>query len=380
MKSTTFKPSERQAILEERRNLKMARSAHAYVRGSTLKFYKWFESATDGRIPDGPAEWICGDCHVGNLGPVANVKGQIEIALRDFDQTVIGNPAHDLMRLGLSLATAARSSDLPGVTTAEVLEQMIRGYELALSNPTSRYRDFEKMPKPIQFILKQAVKREWRHLAEERIQDVGPSIPLGKCFWALSPAEKNEIARLFETKDVRDLITSLHDRKGKADIRIVDAAYWMKGCSSLGRLRYAVLLRVGKGGYKGGGLCLIDIKEATRAAVPRSANAPMPRNNAKRVVEGARMLSPFLGDRMLAARLLERDVSIRELMPQDLKLELDQLTREEATAVARFLAMVLGKAHGRQDECGDTKEMARRARAPSVEKSRRPFLALGRCR
>jgi uncharacterized protein (DUF2252 family) len=51
---------------------------------------------------------------------------------------------------------------------------------------------------------------------------------------------------------------------------------------------------------------------------------------------------------MLAARLLEKDVFIRELMPQDLKLELDELTCEEATAGARFLAAVLGKAHGRQ--------------------------------
>jgi len=31
-------------------------------------------------MPEGPPVWICGDCHVGNLGPVANVKGA-----SDFD-------------------------------------------------------------------------------------------------------------------------------------------------------------------------------------------------------------------------------------------------------------------------------------------------------
>jgi uncharacterized protein (DUF2252 family) len=356
MKSSSLKPSERQSVLAARRNLKMARSAHAYVRGNTLKFYEWLDSATMGRVPAGPPVWICGDCHVGNLGPVANVKGQVEIAIRDLDQTVIGNPAHDLMRLGLSLATAARGSDLPGVTTARVLEQMIEGYEEALGHPTGHYKDFEKMPKPIRMILKQAIKREWRHLAEERIEDVKPSIPLGKNFWALSKEERKEIARLFETKEVRELITSLNNRNDDADIRVVDAAYWMKGCSSLGRLRYAVLLRVGKGGYKDGGLCLVDMKEATKAAAPRAPHSSMPRNNAERVVEGARRLSPFLGGRMLAARLLERDVFLRELMPQDLKLELDQLTCEEATAGARFLAMVLGKAHGRQMDVATRKK------------------------
>ena len=60
-----------------------------------------------------PDVWICGDCHVGNLGPVASAEGKLEIQVRDLDQTVIGNPAHDLMRLGLSLAMAARGSTCP---------------------------------------------------------------------------------------------------------------------------------------------------------------------------------------------------------------------------------------------------------------------------
>ena len=117
-KAVTIKPAERQAILEERRRLKMARSAHAYVRGNTLQFYEWLKAGSGDKLPQGPPIWICGDCHVGNLGPVANADGKVEIEIRDLDQTVIGNPAHDLIRLGLSLATAARGSDLPGVTTA----------------------------------------------------------------------------------------------------------------------------------------------------------------------------------------------------------------------------------------------------------------------
>ena len=41
-------------------------------------------------------------------------------------------------------------------------------------------------------------------------------------------------------------------------------------------------------------------------------------------------------------------VVVRELMPQDLKIEIDQLSADEATAVARALARVVGDAHGRQ--------------------------------
>ena len=51
---------------------------------------------------------------------------------------------------------------------------------------------------------------------------------------------------------------------------------------------------------------------------------------------------------MAAERLLERSVFIRELLPQDLKLEIDQLTRADAMKAAHFLAAVVGKAHARQ--------------------------------
>jgi uncharacterized protein (DUF2252 family) len=63
----------KQVELSQTRNLKMARSAHAYVRGSTVKFYEWLEDSA-GKVPSGPPIWICGDCHVGNLGPLADAK------------------------------------------------------------------------------------------------------------------------------------------------------------------------------------------------------------------------------------------------------------------------------------------------------------------
>jgi len=332
----------------------MARSVHAYVRGSTQKFYEWLASESGGRIPDGPPVWICGDCHVGNLGPVANAEGQVEIQIRDLDQTVIGNPAHDLVRLGLSLATAARSSDLPGVTTARMLEQMVEGYEAGFSRRTAIGKHSEDA-NPVKMALKQALKRQWRHLAKERIEDVSPAIPLGKCFWTLSKEERGEINRIFEDQATHDLVTCLRRRDSKDEVRVVDAAYWMKGCSSLGRLRYAVLLKTGAGKPEKS-LCLIDIKEAAKAAAPRNANSSMPRDNAQRIVTGARALSPFLGERMLALRLFDRAVVMRELLPQDLKIEMNRITREQAVAAARFLAGVVGKAHARQMDAQTRKQ------------------------
>jgi uncharacterized protein (DUF2252 family) len=92
----------------------------------------------------------------------------------------------------------------------------------------------------------------------------------------------------------------------------------------------------------------MDVKEATKSAAPRDGHSLTPRDNARGVVEGARQLSPALGNRMQADHLLGRSVVIRELMPQDLKLEIEHLNTKEAMKVARYLARVVGRAHSRQ--------------------------------
>ncbi len=356
-KKSRVGPHERAATLAAKRDAKMSTSAHAYVRGNTKQFYKWLRTKAGRSVPQGPPVWICGDCHVGNIGPLADSEGKIEIQIRDLDQTVIGNPAHDLIRLALSLATAARGSDLPGLTVVAMLEQMIEGYEEALLAPAeaSKISDADGLA-PIRSVLDRSHRREWQHLAKERIEDVKPQIPLGDRFWRLDDEEHAAITTLFEDEALIDKVTSFKGRKKDDKVEVLDAAYWMKGCSSLGRLRFAVLL--GIGARKKVDYCLIDLKEATTAAAPQLAVQDV-ENQADRVVKGARNLSPNLGNRMMAVSLLKRSMVMRELMPQDLKFDLDRLTKDEAVAAARYLAAVVGKAHGRQMDSGTVKAWSR---------------------
>ena len=335
-------PVVRKQRLTELRNLKMAKSAHAFVRGSTDKFYAWLRSSEGARLPEGPPVWICGDCHSGNLGPITSSKGKVEVQIRDLDQTVIGNPAHDLIRLTLSLASAARSSDLPGVVTARMTEALIDGYSGCFDEES---RPLVDAPAGIQTAMESAISRKWRHLAEERFQDRRSRLPLGKHFWPLSRDEDKEITELFASEKVRRLVTAMRNRDDNAHVEVLDAAYWVKGCSSLGLLRYAVLVLIGG---KGGELCLIDIKEATKALAPRVADVSMPKDNAERVVKGAWHISPNLGDRMVSASVQDKPVFLRELAPQDLKLDVTHLAEQEALAAARYLAVVVGNAHARQ--------------------------------
>jgi len=335
-------PEDRAANLAALRNLKMARSAHAFVRGNTVQFYDWLDHA--GRtLPKGPDIWICGDCHVSNIGPVADNSGGIDVQIRDLDQTVMGNPAHDIVRLAVSLATAARGSDLPGVITARMVERLIDGYERAMGSGRKAYRLVAR-PSCISLVMKAATRRRWKHLAEERIAGPTPTIPLGRRFWPVTDEERDELHALASGPDMQKLVTQLVHREDDATVELVDAKYWVKGCSSLGRLRYALLMRV-SGGKE---LCLVDVKEALRAAAPRSATAEMPRDNALRVKEGALHLAPNLGQRMMAARIQGKTVFIRELRPQDLKIDLEQMDPVDAMDVASYLGNVVGRAHAAQ--------------------------------
>ena len=229
------------------------------------------------------------------------------------------------------------------MTTAHILEQVIEGYQAALRQDADAIDD---APKSVQIVMKQSVARSWKQLANERLDNLKPTIPLGSKFWGLSKAERGAIAELFQTPSLRHLATSLRSRDDDAPVEVLDAAYWMKGCSSLGLLRFAVLLGIGSG--KKRDQALMDVKEAIAAAAPRYAGKKMPKDQAERVVKGAMHLSPHLGKRMVAGRIERHSVFIRELLPQDLKVEIEQLTVPDAMKAASFLAGVVGKAHARQ--------------------------------
>ena len=163
--------------------------------------------------------------------------------------------------------------------------------------------------------------------------------------------EADERAAVYEflnKERVRQLVTRLECRDDDAGIRVLDAAYWVKGCSSLGLWRCAALVEVVGQGQAKGGYSLLDIKEAIRAVAPVGAEGELPPHEGDRVVRGARALAPALGSRMLSGTVAGHAVFVRELMPQDLKLELEMFDESEARATARALARIVGVAHARQ--------------------------------
>ncbi len=133
-------------------------------------------------------------------------------------------------------------------------------------------------------------------VAGQRIKGVAPDIPLSKRFWPLTADKRQVVESLMTQEDIQRLVTSLRGCKADAGARVLDAAFWRKGCSSLGRLRVAVLVAVGTGHAERHSLT--DMEEATIAVAPGIAGRSMTRDDAERVVTGTCNMSPFLEVRM----------------------------------------------------------------------------------
>ena len=191
---------------------------------------------------------------------------------------------------------------------------------------------------------------------QERVKGSTAQVPLGRRFWAVSKPEREAVIALVDSPEIQTFISQLAHRNDGDPVEFLDVAYWMKGCSSLGRLRYEALLDVGRNVERGRDFCLLDIKKAVKAVAPTYSGFGMPTDNATRVVEGARSLSPFLGSRLTAQKLLKRSVFVRELLPQDLKLEIESLDSAQAMQCAYYLATVVGRAHARQMDTAAIKQ------------------------
>jgi uncharacterized protein (DUF2252 family) len=250
--------------------------------------------------------------------------------------------------LALSLSSDARGSSLSGSMTARILETIVDAYALAFSRARKKRdaRD-DEAPKAVMHALRASRTRGWKALADERIDGPSPQIPLGAKFWPLTEKERSALEDFIHSPAAHKLITGLSHRPDDAEVRFVDAAYWVKGCSSLGLSRFAALASV-EAKRHDREYCLIDLKEARDSIAPCAPGASTPGDNALRVITGAAQLAPNLGERMTAMTMLGKAFYARELMPADLKLEIEALSEDEALLSARYLARVVGVAHRHQ--------------------------------
>ena len=79
---------------------------------------------------------------------------------------------------------------------------------------------------------------------------------------------------------------------------------------------------------------------------------------------------------MTTGKIEQRSVFIREVLPQDLKLEIERLSVPDAKKAASFLAGVVGKTHARQMDTATRNSWAKEPRTATPQIALCPILAL----
>ena len=331
--------------LAQRKVAKLIVSPLAFLRGSAPLFYEML--AEHPELLEGPAEegHLCGDAHVENFGVFRTERAKTKNAadpdrfvfdVNDFDETVVGPWRLDVLRLLASVVLAGREFTAGGPQIIAMLGALLDAYVGA----AFLARDLPPLPLPIARLFAKAEKRGARELLDRRTTVVGSSrrFILGERYLAL-PSELASGAR----QAFADYVKALGDPGRSSHYEVADMAFRVAGTGSLGTLRIAVLVR-GKGDIDSG--WLFDMKEeGPPAAVPLCA-APA-EDGAARVIAGMRacLESP---PRMLGTTSLgTTSMLVRRLAPQEDKLDLTRIAKDELEGVARVLGALLGRAHRR---------------------------------
>jgi uncharacterized protein (DUF2252 family) len=365
------KRKDRPEALAQRKARNMAASCHAFVRGNAELFYELLRAR--GRDwPTGPAIWISGDCHGENIGAVADAHGTASLELNDMDEAVIADPAFDVIRLALSVAVATRGIGFCGNDIVAAASAVAAGYAGALERVSPSKVDARGgAPERFRTLLHRASKQTHEQLLDHRVPrdaDGKRVFSIGERYWPLSAAERDAVIELVSRPESRALVTTLVGAEEGTEVTILDVAFRIAGTGSLGAFRAAALVAVGAPEKHHGHhrfvddqMRLLDVKEALGAHAPIRRKTSVPRDDAERIVTGARALAPAIGERMLAAHIRgvgqrgELGVLVRELMPQDLKVSIDRIGPEESVAIGRYLGAVVGRAHGHQLSADDAR-------------------------
>jgi hypothetical protein len=89
-------------------------------------------------IPEGPPIWICGDCHIGNIGPLADSRAKSKFRSGIWIKLWSGTRLTIWSVWPFPLPRPHEVLTCPALPVAKMMEQVFEGYEQALTTPIDR--------------------------------------------------------------------------------------------------------------------------------------------------------------------------------------------------------------------------------------------------
>ncbi|MFO0617191.1 MAG: DUF2252 family protein [Polyangiaceae bacterium] len=326
------------AEIERRKIARLSRSPLAFLRGSARLFYEMLSlvpSLGDGPLGTGT---IVGDLHIENFGayepgPWKGPKGSEApvFDVNDFDETFVGPLRWDLLRLVTSLLVGSRELGTTGPESIALAHGLFASYASAMFDGAPRPPD----PPAVRSLLEQAGHRTDVDLAAPLV-DASGRLRQSRRWLEPGPRIRSLVPQALEV--YREGLGA--EGPKAAQLEPMDVAFRIAGTGSLGCLRLGVLVRGKKEPW------IFDMKEES----PPSATAIM---RLDRVEPAERVLSAMRTACVRAPALAGKtsidgaSMLVRRLAPENDKLDLTEVPKEELPELTKYLGALVGAAHAR---------------------------------
>jgi uncharacterized protein (DUF2252 family) len=348
------------------RYARMRRSAFAFLRGAAGVM------AVD--LASTPVTGIrvqaCGDCHVANFGGFGTPERQLVFDINDFDETLPAPWEWDVKRLAASIVVATRQAGISERHCADAAQTAVESYrthmrEYAEMTALQVWYSLLDLNLLVENAKTPAARERWQKTidkAERRTS--GHEFPKVTAFRNGRPRIIDHPPLIYHPrgmsaigKQVRQMFqrysgTLPHERRIVLNrYHLLDVARKVVGVGSVGTRCAAALLMAGPRDP-----LFLQFKEARRSVLEPYAGKSRYENQGERVVTGQRLLQSasdvFLG---WTRDDDGHDYYFRQLRDMKMKIETENMSKEDWFEYVEVCGWVLARAHART---GDPAQIA----------------------
>jgi uncharacterized protein (DUF2252 family) len=333
----------------------MAKSPFAFFRGAFHLFSADVVNSIGGPmpLPESFPEWdIVGDLHCDNYGTFKAADEVIHYDVNDFDETTTGRIDFDICRLATSLFLAAREPEGSELkSSVAVVVTVAQAYAQAMQHQFNKGKGHaevidEKTPSGCA-VIDDLVRTMWATKRTDYIHklthktDGGRKFILSEKYFRVTDAERERVNRL-----LTDYLKRHGKPEGDAFWTVEDIAGRIAGVGSLGRDRFAVLLK-GKGDADAHNV-VMELKEAQPSGYDLARKRPAKlAARAEYVItmqaKSQAASSPFLGYATDGGASFQ----IRQLGPHDNRVDSGSQKPAVLEGLAQIQAKILARVHAR---------------------------------
>lgn len=289
----------------------------SFLRGTCHLYYAGWPSTS--LLDQAPAAWLCGDLHFENFGSYKGDNRLVYFDINDFDEAVLAPCSWEIARFLSSLLVGAGQIGISRPEALSLGRSFIDRYRAALQQGKARWIERATASGMVRELLLQLKRRPLAKFVASRTISSKKGRQRLRC-----DGEKALPVSDADRQRIIDFLAGFAaDSADPAFYRVIDIARRIAGTGSLGLERYIILV---EGHGLPEGHHLLDLKYAPASALqPHVAQAqPAWRSEAERVVwvqRAAQAISPAF---LHAVTIDQRSYILRELMPSQDRLRLEQ--------------------------------------------------------